>query len=306
MENKDVLILMSTYNGEKYIEEQIESILCQNHINIFIKIRDDGSNDRTCSILKEYEKYENIEVEYGENIGWQKSFMKLAYESRSYDYYAFADQDDYWKPDKLLRAIKQIEGTDGATFYYSNYTLASESLETIIDSVGLGTPNYMLMSLVQNFALGCTMVINNEMMKIVKNYKINYNFPHDMWIPLLGKYFGNVIYDENPSMLHRIHGNNASDAVDRDLINQFKLRINKHNSSENYYCFAKELLHGYGDRLNEKNKADLELIIDSRVKLSSRIKLSFNPEFRKYTLKGTIFLKILCLFNIPSEGEGVK
>ena len=89
---KKVIILLSTYNGQNYIEEQIESLLKQTYNNIEIFIRDDGSKDNTITILKKYEKkYNYINVEYGNNIGFYKSFLWLLNNAHKGDYYSFCD-----------------------------------------------------------------------------------------------------------------------------------------------------------------------------------------------------------------------
>ena len=101
MSDKKVAVLLSTYNGEKYVGAQIHSILTQNYKNIEIVVRDDGSKDKTVEIIKEYmQKYSNIVLHQGENLGFIKSFFELLkYEDA--DYYAFADQDDIWLPNKI-------------------------------------------------------------------------------------------------------------------------------------------------------------------------------------------------------------
>ena len=94
---KTVAVLMSTYNGENYIKEQIESIFNQKGVIVKLYVRDDGSKDRTLEILKDY----NVNLEKGTNIGYIKSFMWLIKNVPFADYYALADQDDVWDEDKL-------------------------------------------------------------------------------------------------------------------------------------------------------------------------------------------------------------
>ena len=108
-----VSVLMSTYNGEKYIREQIESILNQKKVKVHLLIRDDGSQDSTIEIVKEYaNKYPNVSVYAGKNIGIGNSFMELLRNAPEADYYAFADQDDVWLDGKLERAIELIKATE--------------------------------------------------------------------------------------------------------------------------------------------------------------------------------------------------
>ena len=93
---KKVIILLSAYNGEKYIREQIKSIINQTYSEIKIYVRDDGSKDQTPQILKEFADEGMIKLYLGENIGFVKSFLWLVKNCENADYYAFADQDDVW------------------------------------------------------------------------------------------------------------------------------------------------------------------------------------------------------------------
>ncbi len=100
-ENSRVQVLMSTYNGERFLEEQIESLLSQSWKNLEILIRDDGSTDGTMEILERYcMRYSNIQVFAGENVGVAKSFFELLEESDG-DFVAFCDQDDVWLEHKV-------------------------------------------------------------------------------------------------------------------------------------------------------------------------------------------------------------
>ena len=105
-----VTVAMSTYNGERYLREQIDSILNQKNVDIVLFVRDDGSKDATLDILGEYSaKYDNVLFSAGNNLGIGKSFyeaLRLAPES---DYYAFSDQDDVWLQDKVASGVKALE-----------------------------------------------------------------------------------------------------------------------------------------------------------------------------------------------------
>ena len=97
--DKKVLILLSTYNGERYIKEQIESLLKQENVKVSILVRDDGSTDGTINILNEYQKQGKLKWYTGENLKPAKSFMNLVENAPEYEYYAFCDQDDVWLKD---------------------------------------------------------------------------------------------------------------------------------------------------------------------------------------------------------------
>ena len=106
-----VQVLMSTYNGEKYIREQLNSIINQTYPSIKILVRDDGSSDGTIEILEEYAaKYDNMAYYAGKNLGVIQSFLQLLKDSDdSSAYYAFSDQDDVWLPEKIEKAVEMIE-----------------------------------------------------------------------------------------------------------------------------------------------------------------------------------------------------
>ena len=104
LKKPSVCVLMSTYNGEQFIREQLESICSQNGVNVTLLIRDDGSKDNTLSILKSFEEKIPMRViTDGENLGPGNSFMELVYQAGDFDFYAFSDQDDIWKNNKLER-----------------------------------------------------------------------------------------------------------------------------------------------------------------------------------------------------------
>lgn len=107
-----VCVMMSTYNGADFIEEQIESIRKQNQVAVDLYIRDDGSTDRTVELLRMYSRYDHIFVWEEKQTGVADSFWNLLERMGEYEYYAFADQDDIWDCDKLIKAVQAIQKTE--------------------------------------------------------------------------------------------------------------------------------------------------------------------------------------------------
>ena len=136
IENKKIDILMATYNGEKYLAEQIDSIICQTYKNWNLLIRDDGSSDNTFKILKEYEKKDDrikiIKDKKG-NLGIAKNFEELLKISSS-ELIMFSDQDDVWKKDKIKIMLKYVGNSD---LIISDAIVTNEKLECISDSLNL-------------------------------------------------------------------------------------------------------------------------------------------------------------------------
>ena len=125
-----ICVMLSAYNGENYINEQIDSILSQQNVNVLLYIRDDGSTDKTWEIISHFtHTYKNVRILKGENVGWEKSFLKLVDSAPNADLYAFSDQDDAWLPDKLERAYQTIQNEKNSIVLYgSNVWVTDEKL----------------------------------------------------------------------------------------------------------------------------------------------------------------------------------
>ena len=129
--DKKVQILMSTYNGERYLAEQLDSIFRQTWPNIEVLVRDDGSKDATLEILNEYQKkHANLYVFPGTNEGLTRSFLELIQKCDA-DYVAFSDQDDYWLENKIEVAVERLAEFDGPALYCSNQILVDQDLNRL-------------------------------------------------------------------------------------------------------------------------------------------------------------------------------
>lgn len=297
-----VQVLLSTYNGQKYISQLLDSILSQKGVEIYCLIRDDGSTDNTITILRDYQKkYKNIEVIEGENIGYKKSFMELVYLSGEYDYYAFADQDDVWKPEKIIKAIEQLNklSAEEPLMYCSNCIITDEDLNIIkmLHNNGNIIPKTKLQALVQGFAHGCTMVFNRSARDLILRYKPKQEYAHDFWIPLILYFLGKIVYDKDSYIFYRQHENNYF-GVKVSIKKMIKLKLELFNKKRNFYSnMIKEILEGYGDILKKDDRLMLENIVSYKNSIDTKIRLILDRELRRNTLCGTLFIKILILFS---------
>ena len=216
-----VEVLLSTYNGERFLREQLDSIINQKGIYVKISIRDDGSKDNTISIIKDYiEKYKDsinfIEDNFG-NIGVIKSYEKLLINSKE-KYLAFSDQDDIWLPDKLVKSLevlKEIENRGSMpVLVYSDLKIVDQNLNTIANSffkmMKINAERGMDFKslVVQNAVVGCTTLFNKKL----KEYSLP--FPsqcimHDWWLALCANYYGKAAYVPQQLILYRQHQNNV-------------------------------------------------------------------------------------------------
>lgn len=235
---KTVQVLMSTYNGEKYLREQLESILGQTYPCIKVLIRDDGSTDGTVEILKEYKrKYNNVTYYKEENIGVIQSFLKLLRDSDDcVEYYAFADQDDVWLPEKISRAVQMIEEkhSEKPVLYCSDTYITDEKLNIIKKEDKNPRPSFGN-ALVQNVCTGCTAVMNRELRDIINETRPVDIVMYDWWFYLSATLYGEVIYDQDAYIYYRQHENNewGVKTRKRDVI---KYRLKQLLKKRGYIC----------------------------------------------------------------------
>ncbi|MCZ4673875.1 glycosyltransferase family 2 protein [Citrobacter sedlakii] len=213
---KKVAVLLSTYNGEKYILEQLQSLRNQyTDFPVDIHIRDDGSNDNTCKIIQDYSKNKGSVFLYqGDNIGVVASFLWLVDNINGYDYYAFCDQDDVWEPLKIFAAVHKLEplGQNTATVYCSAYDYVDQELK-FLGNFRSRSDFSLNNILIENCAPGCTLLFNNRMREVYKDITLE-NISrkiimHDWFFVILASIFGKVVYDNNSYLLYRQHANNV-------------------------------------------------------------------------------------------------
>ena len=228
MDNPLVVVLMSTYNGERFLRDQIESVLNQVGVNVSLLIRDDGSSDETINILDNYKRRGLLEWYTGENLKPAKSFMDLLKAAKDCEYYAFCDQDDVWLPNKLKNAIQKIkeEDNNAPILYYGAITLVNENLEPLSFEKELSSFTSFNCAIVSSNATGCTMVFNNQLRKLINRYTPEYQIMHDGWFHKVCLAVGwKVIYDETPYILYRQHSGNVI-GVSANSLKRWKRRIN--------------------------------------------------------------------------------
>lgn len=289
-----IYILLSTYNGERYLNEQIESLVNQAGVNYKILVRDDGSKDSTHMILNKWQQRGFLTWYRGNNIGFAESFMNLVLNAPPADYYAFCDQDDIWLPNKLKTAVEKLELLkSGPQLYCSNLYIYRNGINE-----GKWWKNKPIINLyrglVQNVATGCTMVFNHALRELVvahrpKNLKL-----HDFWLFHTALLFGDVYFDENAYILYRQHGLNQIGSKTR-LIDKVQSRIHSIRTLSKQHYRENEslqLLECYqGMILN----SDLEILKDVayfRYSLRRRLNLLFNSKYVMNNWFDTLMLKI--------------
>lgn len=202
-----ISVCLATYNGEKYIKEQLDSILLQLEKNDEVIVSDDSSGDKTVEIIN---SYNDSRIKVFENQKFKSPIFNFEHalkQSRG-DIIILADQDDLWKDNKI-ELIKK---------YMIEYDLVLSDAD-IIDEKGNilhesfykvnGSKNGFIKNIVKNSYLGCTMAFNRKILD--KSLPFPKDLPmHDWWIGLIGEMYGKTYFIEDKLISYRRHGNNAS------------------------------------------------------------------------------------------------
>jgi glycosyltransferase involved in cell wall biosynthesis len=280
MSRATVTVMMSTYNGEKYLRPQIESILDQDDVNVRLIVRDDGSTDGTIEIIKSYAKANKLEWYAGKHLGPANSFMDLVYSVDSeYGYFSFADQDDVWAKDKLAIALLELSKLDPKIpgLYFSTATLTNANLEIL----GVSPSYYPISSIAGVFSaptLGCTMVFNKCLLLLVRSFSPQRVKMHDTWIHQVCYCVkGNIIIDSQSHLYYRQHSSNAAGGLG-SLFQRFNnyLKIIKSKGTPISVVTVQELFDGFSNYIDEDTSRSLSRIACYNRNLISRFSFALS------------------------------
>ena len=228
-----VNILMSTYNGQQFLAEQIRSIQEQSYTDWTLFIRDDGSSDNTKEILKDFEHQDSrihlIDNDKSDNLGVIKSFHKLVNHDRA-DYYFFSDQDDVWLPNKLELSLKEAQNylADLPLMVYMDLKVVNQDLEIMTESMVKSQSHHanteLVQELTENTVTGGVAMINHALAEMWQ--ETDDILMHDWYLALLASAFGNLVFIDQPGELYRQHSDNVLGA--RTLSKRFKKWIRPH------------------------------------------------------------------------------
>ena len=267
MAQKTAVVLLSTYNGEKYVGQQLDSIVQQDYPNIELYVRDDGSTDGTKEILQQYaERYPHIHlVESNGNLGYPACFFALMNLELEGDYFFFADQDDVWKKEKISRAVSRLEKEDEKipVAYYAGYHVCNQSLEIVGESPKKRIPLTFKDALFDVCGLEFTMGVNRTAKEFLATHKPQKSTSRGPWMSLLYTAFGKVIYDEWPCAMYRRH-TQAVTASNMSFFGLWKWRIRKFfgGGFDTYKIVLQDFYQTMGDELPEKPRKTLRLFAE--------------------------------------------
>lgn len=300
-----VTVLLSAFNGEKYLTEQIDSLLRQKGIQLSILARDDGSSDRTISILQHYAETDKRFTYYcGKNIGPAKSFLELIAKTGRSDFYAFCDQDDVWDENKLVCAIERLRACDHTkpAYYYSNLRIVDQDLNFYRLSHNLPLIQESKYSaLTEDMATGCTVVFNEAVARLVRERMPAYCSMHDSWIYLISKFFGTVVYDFDAHISYRQHGNNVVGTyLGKKTASIYIARIKRlfDRKLQPRYSNANSFIRCFGDMLEEDDLKKVEKLAYYKDNFGNRMKLLFDKDISASSLSREIRYRGLIILGI--------
>lgn len=311
MENKVLIsVAMCTYNGEKYIKEQIDSILNQSIDNIEIVITDDGSSDNTIEIIYEYMNRDNrVKLYQNENnLGYVKNFEK-AISLCTGEYIALSDQDDIWEFNKLEILINKIKNTKN-DLVYSNALLVDANLisfsKKLIKKNEGFEKNNNLYFIYNNCISGNTIIFTKVLKEKILPFPDNLSF-HDIWISYVASSISSIIFVDEILIKYRQHENNVTNIGVKKAKKNYIEKINSKKNSINNLIYK---LYNFEQFLKTNNIDKNLRVISDLLKEYKRFEFYFfNFKLFKIIYFNRNYLfpnKNISILKIVKMGTGLK
>jgi glycosyltransferase involved in cell wall biosynthesis len=294
-----VQILLSTYNGEKYLRPLLDSVLAQDYPGIEFLVRDDGSCDGTMAILQEYAAaHPTMTIVAGVHVGIADSFFHLLERASSNAaYLALCDQDDVWQKDKVSTAVEWLQrgSPEIPALYNSRVTITDEYLHAVrvsdLPRKGLSFRN----ALVESVVWGCTSVINQAARGLLLRGFPRHAWVHDGWIYLVVSAFGAVLFDEEARMLHRRHKTNAS-LIPLTSSRRWSVQLNLFlavGGQRRVFTQAEEFKRIYGTALSNEHTLTLDRFLRCRKSVWDRLRYAVTGDVYHQSRLGHVMLRAL-------------
>ena len=323
-------ILLATYNGERFLPEQIESITSQSFKDYYILASDDNSSDCTFEILRSYESVmgEKIKVVQSNTHSAKENFYNLL-DMADAEYIALCDQDDFWQSDRLKKSLKAVQrlerryGKETPILVHSDLEIVDENLNSqnkkmseltgISEAIKyakkeskylytISTEKSFSRYLVENNITGNTVIINKALLDIYKRPEVS--FMHDWWLGLIAFTFGKVGFLNECLVKYRQHEKNELGAKNPLELHNIKKR-NKQRIRENYDCMfaqVEEFLRLYKNELRKSRSADTyyaHKYLNAFANMKSKNRISKIRDILKYSFfKSSKILTIGEMLNI--------
>lgn len=311
LKGRKTAVLMAVHNGEKYLKEQIDSILNQTYSDFELVIRDDGSTDNSVKIIKEYLKDKRVIFIEKNTVSSSalKNFSELfKYAKEKYDYLFFSDQDDIWCRDKLEKSLRIMKRhkKNMPVLVYTNFYYWADGTNNLKKAYKKQPLLSFERTFIQNSVYGCTILMNRPLINLVSDIP-DCGRNHDYWIALVSQLFEQRVeieYLDKCTLKHRIHENNATVSIgSRKFTNQvmYVLRgvFAKERKLEIYKSWMnvyRELTCRYG---SNKHLDNLELLVNA-CGIMDACKL-YGRGFKGNNIRITMYFILLVIFRKNNE-----
>lgn len=295
-----VAILMSVYNGGRFLKEQMESIARQTVAkDIELYIRDDGSpNGSSAAFFEEWKDRISLHYAYEENLGPAYSFWRL-FTDRSIkaDYYLFCDQDDIWDEDKVEKQIESL--ADHADVSACNCRLVNADGIIIQDSRLTSEPDFSMRRLfVSGVTQGCSLCFTNEFREKLLGFQISCIPMHDIILLLYASMMGKIVWIQEPLFSYRIHENNVVAKNGNPILNVKNTVRNWKNGSRNSMSQVASEMILNGVVLNDYDKKFILAIKCYKINIKSKFEILNNEKLKVCDRRIAFAYKIRVLFNL--------
>lgn len=308
-------IVMSTYNGEQFLAEQIDSIQQQTFKDWQLLIRDDGSSDQTPEIIKSFVAQDPriifINEHDCENLGVVKNFFTLIKHDKA-DYYFFSDQDDVWLEDKLetMLAVARQYPDQLPLLFYTDLCVVNQNLQVMNQSMIRSQSHHanteLVQELTENTVTGGVAMINHALAEQWRT--LDNIIMHDWYLALLAAAIGKLVYIDQPGELYRQHDNNVLGA--RTFTKRLKNWLSGPSKMLEKYWWLIHASQAQADKILQENELgdEQEAVIRNyialeRLSLSQRIRVLRQYKYAKNKWFHTMIFRLLIMTRIGNKNN---
>ena len=288
-----VSVLLSTYNGHEYLRELVDSVLAQEDVDVKLQVRDDGSSDDTIEILKSYND-PRISVIMGDNLKPALSFLTLLRECDDSDYYAYCDQDDYWYPNKLKIAVKELQSIKAPALFISTYDVCDEKLNKLFTYDMKFEEQLRLQdTLLYRAPSACNMVFNHALREEINKSSPDFVRMHDFWTLIVALSHNYMIITRNiPLIKYRQHIGESVGITPTVTTRLKRLIKSFRNGNNERWRQAKEAYDFYKEEIPDDQKDILESIVKYRDSFENKMELLKDKRFNTSSTYINILFKV--------------
>ena len=296
-----VTVLLSTYNGDRFLQQQLQSLYEQTYPNVKILVRDDDSKDDTCRILAaEYQRGAIELLESHENLGVVGSFFTLlSYAARTdTEYVAFCDQDDVWHSNILTRAVSLLGPVSHCPVLYCS---CLEIVDDLLQPLGFSSMPRRIgfgNALVENIVTGCTIVLNRKAIDLLCQQQLPFDISvHDWWCYLVVSCFGEIIFDDQALIQYRQHDNNTIGAASSCLA-VLKRKFTRLFNNRQWISKQAAIFHDLFTKQLPPAQCELvEHLLKAKSSFRYRVGLALSPNIWRQKCADSLILRIIILLN---------